>query len=94
MVREKLVEITEYNEHYKLICDKCGKTLAEVYYANSQYLFYPKNDCQHYMWIQIGNGCVDNPEINPEICRGTEELLKKAEKIYYDGTTVYLLVQR
>jgi len=79
-------------ERYVLTCPVCGAELANIYRAGVAYQFYPSGCCEHFKWEVVGNGCLENP--SAEICRGTEELVKKAVRIYYSGTSVYLLIPR
>jgi ribosomal protein L32 len=78
-------------------CPVCGKSLKRV--SNNSCFFYDDqrvcvemNDCEHYEWKRISNGCYNNPDI--DVCRGTDELLRESIDIVRDGTTVWLLVPR
>jgi len=82
----------EHVEHYVVKCSVCGKALGDVYVSGPDYQFYPRDGCEHLEWVPVGNGCIEDPD--NEVCRGTRELLERAVKIYYDDTTVYLLVPR
>ncbi len=91
---EEFVEYTEYgSEKYVLRCPKCGTELAVIYRSGSAYqISVYDSGCPHYIWEPIGNGCYENP--THPLCMGTYHLLKRAVKVYQDGTTVWLLVPR
>jgi hypothetical protein len=84
-------EYTEYGAYKKFRCDRCGKILAEIFEASVSYQLIYTNDCNHFKWFPIGNGCY--PEIlDSSLCEGTKEIAEKAILILRDGTTYYFLV--
>jgi len=51
------------------------------------------NDCKHFYWEGVGNGCYP-VELDPEICRGTDQIAKKRIKKIEEGTTVWFLLEK
>jgi len=50
-------------------------------------------DCEHFYWDWAGNGCYPD-QLDPEICYGIEDIVKKAVKKIWSGTTIWFLLPK
>jgi len=91
MIIVKEVEDEEGVKVRQYKCEIDGKTLWRRYVHNNVEVL--ANDCDHYEWEAIGNGCYPI-ETDSEICRGTKETVKESVKKIDEGTTIWFLVPR
>jgi hypothetical protein len=87
-------EIEKDEEGYRIrkyFCTVDKKTLWIMYLHNDQEIIV--GECEHYYWENIGNGCYPD-EMDPYICKGTEETVKKAIKKIKESTSTYFLIPR
>jgi hypothetical protein len=47
--------------------------------------------CSHYEWEMIGNGCYPQ-QLDEEICKGTENIVRESIKKIDEGLTIWFLV--
>jgi len=98
MPEEIFVGKEEGVELYALRCEKCDATLAHIFRSAASYQFYVGPSCPHYKWIDFGNECWSRLPCrkcelgyDPTECN---EIYRKKVKVYYDGTTVWVLIPK
>jgi hypothetical protein len=72
-------------------CSQDGEVLWREYLQNN--IEVRGNNCSHFEWIPVGNGCYPDP-MDEEICRGTEEIVNNSIKKIEEGTSIWFLVPR
>ncbi len=87
-------EIVKDEEGYRVMeyrCEYCGTLLWRRYLHNDQEVIV--GDCRHYTWEIVGNGCYPH-EIDPQICEGINEIVKKSIKKIEESTSTYFLIPK